>query len=771
MNKKRPQTPKSKNIYENITVNNYLNYEVIIDMDKKETINNNKNVKKEKFSVKGGDKKNKIIFFQDNKYNNFPINPNNNNKKININVDRSENELNYLKKIEILENTIKHRDNIIKKLKDKNAKKDKIFKDYKKVLDDNKIKDNKIKDLKEKICNLKDKLINKEEQIKILKEKESLKKKLNIIQKQNDFFINKKEVNKILNNKIENNEKENLILLKEKEISELKIKLENQIKLNEENKKKLDDYDRIKDKEKQLNKNIQIFLEKEKELNKKMSVFTIQENQLIKKISEYKEIELNKRMSEDSERENELNRKTSNISDKERELNQRMSEVSEREKVNNQENQMEKNLNKETNLNKNEYKKNYEEEYNNLLIRNKELEKEINVLKQIINKKPLKLYKKPTLIGLNNIGATCFMNSTLQCLSQTKELTNYFLNQNNKEKILNNNISIKNKNEKQLSPIYLELIQKLWEKNNSESYSPNNFMKIINELNPLFKAGEAGDSKDFIIFVLEQLHNELKCPVNYNYKNQKVNEPLNQYNQKNSFNHFFNEFRQQCSIISDIFFGINQTTNICLNCKNIYNEKKLCEPICYNYEIFNSLIFPLEEVKKMKKKIMKIHQNQTNYIFTSQNKINNDIVSLYDCFLYNQKDEVFTGENKNYCNNCKQLYDSIYNTKIYVSPNILVLIFNRGKGNIYDVKVDFNETIDITNYVILKDKPRIIYNLYGVITHIGRSGPNAHFIASCKSPINKLWYRYNDNIVSGITNLQSEVINFGTPYILFYKKI
>ena len=34
---------------------------------------------------------------------------------------------------------------------------------------------------------------------------------------------------------------------------------------------------------------------------------------------------------------------------------------------------------------------------------------------------------EPILIGLNNIGATCFMNSTLQCLSQTKALTDYFL--------------------------------------------------------------------------------------------------------------------------------------------------------------------------------------------------------------------------------------------------------------------------------------------------------------------------------------------------------
>ena len=88
----------------------------------------------------------------------------------------------------------------------------------------------------------------------------------------------------------------------------------------------------------------------------------------------------------------------------------------------------------------------------------------------------------------------------------------------------------------------------------------------------------------------------------------------------------------------------------------------------------------------------------------------------------------------------------------------------------YKVNLDFTMKLDITNYVILKENTRIIYNLYGVITHLGESGPNAHFVASCKSPIDGNWYRYNDALVSLITNIQSEVIDFGIPYILFYQK-
>ena len=64
----------------------------------------------------------------------------------------------------------------------------------------------------------------------------------------------------------------------------------------------------------------------------------------------------------------------------------------------------------------------------------------------------------------------------------------------------------------------------------------------------------------------------------------------------------------------------------------------------------------------------------------------------------------------------------------------------------------------------------MIYNLYGVITHIGQSGPNAHFVASCKSPIDNNWYRFNDAMVSPINDIKSEIIDFGMPYLLFYKK-
>ena len=252
-------------------------------------------------------------------------------------------------------------------------------------------------------------------------------------------------------------------------------------------------------------------------------------------------------------------------------------------------------------------------------------------------------------------------------------------------------------------------------------------------------------------------------PLNEKTMNKTIDDiPLNQYDKINAFNNFFEDFKKETSILTDIFFGFNETTNICLYCKNVYNSKGMENPICYNYGVFNVLIFPLEEVKNMKMNILK-----QNNIHLSQE----DQVNLYECFSYNEKTDLFTGENKNFCNICKQLYDSTYTSKIFISPNVLIIILNRGKGNKYKIKLDFKENIDITDFVLQKDKPRIEYNLYGVITHLGESGPNAHFIATCKSPVDGNWYRYNDAFVDPINNFQKDVYDFGVPYILFYQKV
>ena len=237
----------------------------------------------------------------------------------------------------------------------------------------------------------------------------------------------------------------------------------------------------------------------------------------------------------------------------------------------------------------------------------------------------------------------------------------------------------------------------------------------------------------------------------------------------NWFMEYFNG--ENKSIMSDLFYGAFHTMTKCSNCQ-IHK---------HNYEAYFFLIFPLEEVRKYKlQEIIELNQNlmKIDMNTTDMNKIQNNLrkikllqnnsVDILDCFDYNQKIENFTGENAWYCHTCGDQKPAEYQTKIYYGPNILILVLNRGTGIQFKVKLQFDLELDLNNYLENKTSG-CVYDLIGVVTHLGESGASGHFIASCKSPVDNNWYQYNDDLVNPIKNFKEEILDFAMPYILFYE--
>ena len=363
-----------------------------------------------------------------------------------------------------------------------------------------------------------------------------------------------------------------------------------------------------------------------------------------------------------------------------------------------------------------------------------------------------KLDEEPK-IGLNNIGATCYMNATLQCLSHTLKLSNYFLSPKHENFI--------NSDENILSKSYLEVLKRLWIKqynDNKSNYSPNDFKNTISQMDPLFKGVAANDSKDLINFILQQLHSELnknKYKNNNIINNNFMN--INQNNEQEVLKYFLNDYQKNhCSIISDLFYGVIETKTECFQCKQKNQINGIFNPLySYNFQIISFLIFPLEEIRKLKSEINNFYYNEVN---------------LYDCFDYYEKEELMQGDNQMWCKYCRQNTPSKYCTLIYSSPEYFILILNRGKGNIYNVKLNFQEIIDISKYVQIKRQQNLVYQLYAIVTHLGPSSMSGHFIAFCKSPIDSMWYKYNDSLVDLIGKNFNEIHDFGCPYILFYER-
>ena len=299
------------------------------------------------------------------------------------------------------------------------------------------------------------------------------------------------------------------------------------------------------------------------------------------------------------------------------------------------------------------------------------------------------------------------------------------------------------------------------------------FKEKISRMNPLFQGVQANDSKDLVNFIIMTLHEELNRAEKKIFPNES-NQIIDQTNplivQQYFLKHFNNENK---SIISELFYALNGTCSKCSKC----NIQK------YNFQAYFFLIFPLEEVRKFKiNKLLNqfnlINQNMMNinpilyqqYLSNFQLSIGNiSSVNIYDCFEYNQKIDYFTGENSMYCNFCNQQLPAYYQTLIYTAPEILIIVLNRGKGIEFNIKLEFLEELNLMNYIYFKETG-VFYKLIGVVTHLGESGASGHFISYCWSPIDEKWYRYNDDIVSKVTDFKKEIIDFAMPYILFFQK-
>ena len=332
---------------------------------------------------------------------------------------------------------------------------------------------------------------------------------------------------------------------------------------------------------------------------------------------------------------------------------------------------------------------------------------------------------KPGIIGLQNIGATCYMNATLQCFSNIKRFRDNLLYIH---QYLENN-----KNEKKLSFALVEVFKNLWIILDHSDYPPYNFKKVIGEMNPLFKGIAANDPKDLVLFLLETTHKELNNPK------KKILDNNNAIN-TNNFNDVFKEFIK--------YFTNNNNSLVCeefYGCTNSMTTCAICKTTNHNVQVLNILFFPLEEVRK--------------FIYSENS------VKIEDCFLHYEKQEIYPSY---YCNNCRQLFPAYNQTKLIYAPPSLIINLNRGKGLQFNVSIEFEEYLDLRNYVYAQDSPNY-YELVGVICHLGSNDMGGHFIAYCKNSENTQWYKYNDGIVNNASF--NEIKKAKLPYVLFYSYI
>jgi len=243
----------------------------------------------------------------------------------------------------------------------------------------------------------------------------------------------------------------------------------------------------------------------------------------------------------------------------------------------------------------------------------------------------LNLHENSGIVGLRNLGNTCFMNAALQCLSNTIPLTDYFLGFNYETEInLQNFLGTGG----QLVKSYAELIERIWDHNAKPQISPSNFKASLGRFAPQFEGFQQHDAMELLAFLLDGLHEDLNRVTKKPYA-EDVEGDENSDCQKLAIKSWIAYLQRNMSIIVDLFQGQIRSKLSCQECGK--------ESI--KFESFMFLTLPI----------------------SADAKSIDDCLDLYCC------EEILDEENKWHCPRCKKLVVSILNV-IRILKLVLIIL-------------------------------------------------------------------------------------------------
>ncbi|KAI4837811.1 ubiquitin carboxyl-terminal hydrolase 2 [Plasmodium brasilianum] len=169
--------------------------------------------------------------------------------------------------------------------------------------------------------------------------------------------------------------------------------------------------------------------------------------------------------------------------------------------------------------------------------------------------------------GLINLGNTCFLNSSLQCLAKILKFSNYFLSGKFWDHI---NYSNPVGQHGRLAKAYYETLHELWKINKrDEPYAPKALKQAISEKRDEFYGYQQHDSQELLAFLLDGLHEDLNLIRKKPYYEEKLQGGVDKLDVDVAEASWNRHKEINNSIIVDLFQGQYRSRLQCPKCKKV----------------------------------------------------------------------------------------------------------------------------------------------------------------------------------------------------------